>query len=110
LGTVVEEVSKNGTKTVKIKPQRLTPKILTKETFEQIKSSLKTMKYYTVEYVAQMLGVRPTTVWRLCESLCIKTDKSYESSKKLGDMIDIGLNLISFRTGTIVPELVRYEY
>ena len=43
----------------------------------------------------------------IIESVKVKVDKDYESSGRLGDMFDIGLNLISLTTGSIVPDLIR---
>ena len=40
-------------------------------------------------------------------SLTVKIDKDQASAQKLPETIDIGLNLINVRNGTLVPELVR---
>ncbi len=40
-------------------------------------------------------------------SVMIKVDKDQASAQKLPESIDIGLNIINIRNGTLVPDLIR---
>ncbi len=72
-----------------------------------MKQGISSTKFFTIKYVAKLLKVPDYVIWMIIESVRVKVDKDYESSAKLGDMMDIGLNLISLKTGSIVPDLIR---